>query len=348
MAAVAEQAIGSSDPFIRRETEAPAEYEREARTELVHLLSKLNPAAEEFFPSNYTACGGQNPEGRLSADAPVFAAASGFNGDGPTSNGGSSRDSSSDCSSNNQPNRRRRNNYDEGRMKMNNRARRAAREDSINRTVYVSDIDHQVTEQKLAEIFSIYGQTSEAKWMVLPPLSLTIIRLMYFQVVDCRICGDPHSLLHFAFIEFSDEYGARAALSLGGPLLGYCPMKVLPSKTAIIPVNPKFLPKSEGEKEMVIRTVYCTNIDKKITQTDVKAFFEQHCGEVSRLRLLGDNIHSTRIAFVEFAQWLLIFCRKCNASFEPEWHGSRNFAYQSESFKDTSEAAHSTIFLKLS
>ncbi|XP_074582283.1 polyadenylate-binding protein-interacting protein 8-like [Curcuma longa] len=279
MAAVAEQAIGAEDQFVRRETEAPAEYEREARTKLAHLLSKLNPAAKEFFPSNYTAGGGQKPEGRLSADAPIFVAASGFNGNGPTSNGGSSKDSSSDCSSNNQPNRRRRNNYDEGRMKMNNRARRAAREDSINRTVYVSDIDHQVTEEKLAEIFSIYGQ-----------------------VVDCRICGDPHSLLHFAFIEFSDEYGARAALSLGGTVLGYCPMKVLPSKTAIIPVNPKFLPKSENEKEMVIRTVYCTNIDKKVTQTDVKTFFEQHCGEVSRLRLLGDNIHSTRIAFVEFAQ----------------------------------------------
>lgn len=39
----------------------------------------------------------------------------------------------------------RRNNYDEGRMKMNNRARRAASEDSINRTVYVSDIDYQVS-----------------------------------------------------------------------------------------------------------------------------------------------------------------------------------------------------------
>jgi hypothetical protein len=124
--------------------------------------------------------------------------------------------------------------------------------------------------------------------------------LSLLKVVDCRICGDPHSVLRFAFIEFADEEGARTALNLGGTMLGFYPVRVLPSKTAILPVNPKFLPRTEDEKEMVIRTVYCTNIDKKVTQLDVKNFFEELCGEVSRLRLLGDNVHSTRIAFVEF------------------------------------------------
>ena len=73
-------------------------------------------------------------------------------------------------------------------------------------------------------------------------------------------------------------------------MLGFYPVKVLPSKTAILPVNPKFLPRvsrqinlhyllmlnlcnkciififlqTEDEKEMVSRTVYCTNIDKKV------------------------------------------------------------------------------------
>ncbi|MQL97192.1 hypothetical protein Taro_029878 [Colocasia esculenta] len=166
--------------------------------------------------------------------------------------------------------------------------------------------------------------------------------IFMLKVVDCRICGDPHSVLRFAFIEFADEQGARAALNLGGTVLGYYPVRVLPSKTAILPVNPTFLPRSEDEREMCARTVYCTNIDKKVcnlfswifnifcalfvTQTDVKAFFEAWCGEVSmtcqlvflfmntlklkclqmsskqvsRLRLLGDHAHSTRIAFVEF------------------------------------------------
>lgn len=85
-------------------------------------------------------------------------------------------------------------------------------------------------------------------------------------------------------------------------MLGFYPVKVLPSKTAILPVNPTFLPRSPDEREMCSRTVYCTNIDKKVTQQEVKEFFELSCGEVSRLRLLGDHVHSTRIAFVEFVQ----------------------------------------------
>lgn len=37
--------------------------------------------------------------------------------------------------------------------------------------------------------------------------------------------------------------GARAALNLSGTVLGYYPVRVLPSKTAILPVNPTFLPR---------------------------------------------------------------------------------------------------------
>lgn len=81
------------------------------------------------------------------------------------------------------------------------------------------------------------------------------------------MCGDPNSVLRFAFIEFTDEgkwlndnwtglgqfvhwltyctiaEGARAALNLSGTVLGYYPVRVLPSKTAIAPVNPTFLPR---------------------------------------------------------------------------------------------------------
>lgn len=37
--------------------------------------------------------------------------------------------------------------------------------------------------------------------------------------------------------------GARAALNLSGTVLGFYPVRVLPSKTAILPVNPTFLPR---------------------------------------------------------------------------------------------------------
>ncbi|KAL0862803.1 hypothetical protein Bca101_041921 [Brassica carinata] len=172
---------------------------------------------------------------------------------------------------------RRRRSFGQGRRKVNKRTSLAQKEDVIKRTVYVSDIDQQVTEENLAGVFVNCGQ-----------------------VVDCRVCGDPNSVLRFAFVEFTNEEGARAALRMSGTVLGFCPLKVLPSKTAIAPVNPTFLPRSDDEREMCLRTVYCTNIDKRISQGELKGFFEMICGEVFRLRL-GDYHNQTRIAFVEFA-----------------------------------------------
>ncbi|KAF7102059.1 hypothetical protein CFC21_103246 [Triticum aestivum] len=232
--------------------------EREMR-DLEELLSKLNPMAEEFVPPSLAAhpmppppYAGYYPNGPPAAGfAPVaspghrgvvgFPAADGrgrkkFGGYG----GGYPHG---------------------GKRRVNSRTSQAQRDEVIRRTVYVSDIDHQVTEEQLAALFINVGQ-----------------------VVDCRMCGDPNSVLRFAFIEFTDEEGARAALNLSGTVLGYYPVRVLPSKTAIAPVNPTFLPRSDDEREMCARTIYCTNIDKK----------------VYRLRLLGDYQHNTRIAFVEF------------------------------------------------
>ncbi|KAE8692237.1 Polyadenylate-binding protein-interacting protein 8 [Hibiscus syriacus] len=166
-------------------------------------------------------------------------------------------------------NKRGKNKFNRGR-RLNGRGFRAQRDDGIKRTVYVSDIDLTITEEQLAGLFSYYGQCS---------LSLSLAA-----VVDCRVCD-----------------GARAALNIDGTMLGFYPVRVLPSKTAILPVNPTFLPRSEDEREMCTRTVYCTNIDKKVSQAEVKNFFESTCGEVTCLRLLGDQVHSTRIAFVEFA-----------------------------------------------
>ncbi|KAJ8774509.1 hypothetical protein K2173_016955 [Erythroxylum novogranatense] len=226
--------------------------------DLAEMLSKLNPMAEEFVPPSLA-----HNHGYLA------------NGFGYTNNFVVQNNHGN---ANGHTNRRKKNAYNQGRRRMNSRTSMAQREEIIRRTVYVSDIDQQVTEEQLAGVFVHCGQ-----------------------VVDCRICGDTNSVLRFAFIEFTDEESARAALNLSGTVLGFYPLRVLPSKTAIAPVNPTFLPRSEDEREMCARTVYCTNIDKKITQTDVRLFFETFCGEVQRLRLLGDYHHSTRIAFVEFA-----------------------------------------------
>ncbi|KAJ9537819.1 hypothetical protein OSB04_030552 [Centaurea solstitialis] len=261
----------NSDDVVKKVSDSDPKSEMKMK-DFVEMLSnlKLNPMAKEFFPSSYSPVDrNQVPDFAFNyflQPAAAFYKSYSENGIEAHPN-----------------NRRRRNNYGNPRRLSNGRAFRAQREDSIKRTVYVSDIDHNVTEEQLAALFSGYGH-----------------------VLDCRVCGDPHSRLRFAFVEFGDENSARAALNLCGTMLGFSQITVLPSKTAILPVNPTFLPRSEDEREMCARTVYCTNIDKKVSQSEVKSFFETRCGEVrmdlkvSRLRLLGDNVHSTRIAFVEF------------------------------------------------
>lgn len=221
--------------------------------DLAELLSKLNPMAEEFVPtsvvySNYY-------------DGLYYG--NGFVTQNERANGEFAR--------------KKNFGFKHEIRKNNSRTSRAQREDVIRRTVYVSDIDHQITEEQLANLFINCGH-----------------------VVDCRVCGDPNSVLRFAFIEFTDEESAKAALSLAGTMLGYYPVKVLPSKTAIAPVNPTFLPRSDDEREMCARTIYCTNIDKQVSQAELKLFFESLCGEVYRMRLLNDRNHPSRIAFVEF------------------------------------------------
>ncbi|XP_024971986.1 polyadenylate-binding protein-interacting protein 12-like isoform X1 [Cynara cardunculus var. scolymus] len=245
-------------------------FKKEMR-DLAEMLSKLNPMAEEFVPPSLS---NNNFNGSLLL--PPSAAAAHF-GYSAVNDFLLQTNHTPFANVNGISNRRKKGNFSHGKRRMNNRTNMAQREDVIRRTVHVSDIDQQVTEEQLAALFINCGQ-----------------------VVDCRICGDPNSVLRFAFIEFTDEEGARNALSLAGTMLGYYPVRVLPSKTAIAPVNPTFLPRSEDEREMCARTIYCTNIDKKVTQADVKLFFESFCGEVYRLRLLGDYHHSTRIAFVEF------------------------------------------------
>ncbi|PIN22919.1 Splicing factor 3b, subunit 4 [Handroanthus impetiginosus] len=242
------------------------------------VSSNLNPRAKEFVPPSFASFGG-GAQHRLLLASPHAAAAAvaaaghfGYNASGFVMQQHVSAGVPSGNSF-----RRKKNGYSNGKRRMNSRTSMAQREEVIRRTVYVSDIDHQVTEEQLAALFSSCGQ-----------------------VVDCRVCGDPNSVLRFAFVEFTDEEGASNALSVAGTMLGYYPVRVLPSKTAIAPVNPTFLPRSEDERDMCARTIYCTNIDKKVTQAEVKLFFETICGEVHRLRLLGDYHHSTRIAFVEF------------------------------------------------
>ncbi|EFH50458.1 ctc-interacting domain 13 [Arabidopsis lyrata subsp. lyrata] len=223
--------------------------QRTSEVDLMSEISRLNPMAKEFVPSFLAQTHSEFLRSRLwfTNNFPVQAIST------------------------------MRRSFGQGRRWINKKTNLVQNEDVIKRTVYVSDIDQQVTEEQLASLFLSCGQ-----------------------VVDCRICGDHKSILRFAFIEFTDAEGARSALRKSGTVFGSHPIRVHISKTAIAPVNPSFLPRSEEELEKCGKTVYCTNIDKQVTKMELENFFKTVCGEVHHLRLLGDFYHQTRIAFVEF------------------------------------------------
>ncbi|PHT95065.1 hypothetical protein T459_02947 [Capsicum annuum] len=93
-------------------------------------------------------------------------------------------------------------------------------------------------------------------------------------------------------------------------------MKVLSSKTEIALVNSTFLPRLENEREICARTIYCTNIYKKVTQANVKLFSSTF---VESLRLLDDYHHSTRIGFVEFVMVRAVIKERVQGVFCSDW-----------------------------
>lgn len=68
------------------------------------------------------------------------------------------------------------------------------------------------------------------------------------------------------------------AITKTGTVLGQYPLRVLPSKTAIVPVNNEFLPRTAEEREQCSRTVYAANICRKVDRADVARFFQTLCG----------------------------------------------------------------------
>jgi hypothetical protein len=107
---------------------------------LVDMFTKLNPLAKEFIPSSYAKQQSFNNLNAITTDESLFPNNKLFPDD------------------NNSINRRRRNNFNQGRRRLNGRSFRAQRDNSIRRTVYVSDIDQLVTEERLAALFSTCGQ----------------------------------------------------------------------------------------------------------------------------------------------------------------------------------------------
>ncbi|KAM0840395.1 hypothetical protein ACQ4PT_059692 [Festuca glaucescens] len=212
----------------------------------------LNPLAREFLPRWHVG-------GGLSADAPEFFVTSPdlyypAAGAYYLSNAIPPMTSTSRVS-----------NYSQhGRARFSQRVQRMNKEEFVRKTVYVTNIDQTVTEEMLAQLFERCGI-----------------------VVDCRLCGDPTSSFRFAFVEFLYQEDAFNALNLDGEIIGIFPVKVAPSRMAIMPIRHSFLPQSEEEKERSSRTVYCTNIRKMVTPDELINFCQIYFGPVSHVRLMG-------------------------------------------------------------
>ena len=92
-------------------------------------------------------------------------------------------------------------------------------------------------------------------------------------VLDCRLCADSSSEGYFAFVAFGALRAAEAALRMSGAEIGGKPIRVVRSRTSVIPVNPQLLPQTPEEVERCARTVYAANIDIGATEEQIRGFF---------------------------------------------------------------------------
>ena len=145
-------------------------------------------------------------------------------------------------------------------------------------SVHVRGVATSVSESTLARIFAGCGR-----------------------VIDCRLSGWDRSRYRFAFVAFTSEGEVERALGLDGLVLEGSEIRVQRSKTAIIPVNPDFLPRSEAELERCRRTVYVANVCPDLTEADVRDTFEKMCGPISGIHLQMSTRKNAQVAFVEFA-----------------------------------------------
>ena len=143
-------------------------------------------------------------------------------------------------------------------------------------TVHVRDVPVSATERDVAAAFEACGP-----------------------VADCRLCSDPQSGARYAFVAFPTKAGARAALSKSGSEIGGHPVRVVLSRTSVIPVNPSLLPQGADELERCARTVYVANVHRATKEEDVRAFFRTEAGAVTGV-LLNPRV-AGQVAFVEFA-----------------------------------------------
>ena len=80
----------------------------------------------------------------------------------------------------------------------------------VARTIHISGVDGQVTEQHLAQYFSVCGE-----------------------VCAVRLSGDGRDAQRFAWVEFTTQESSQGSMSLDGQMLGTQQLRISASKCAI-------------------------------------------------------------------------------------------------------------------
>eukprot|EP00033_Pygsuia_biforma_P001161 GCRY01001321.1.p1 GENE.GCRY01001321.1~~GCRY01001321.1.p1 ORF type:complete len:393 (+),score=76.43 GCRY01001321.1:175-1353(+) len=154
-------------------------------------------------------------------------------------------------------------------------------QERIDRTLHISNVDGNVTEENLYEIFSVLGELS-----------------------NLRLCGSMERGVRFAFVEYATVEEAEKAMCLNGTTLGSLPLRIGKAKTCISsPPNPHVFRNQihlPPEMENLAKTVYVGGLDSAIQQVYIEEFFYHNCGYISKLSYGGDPYRPTRYCFIEF------------------------------------------------
>eukprot|EP00668_Euglena_longa_P016470 GGOE01020728.1.p1 GENE.GGOE01020728.1~~GGOE01020728.1.p1 ORF type:complete len:533 (-),score=66.04 GGOE01020728.1:118-1716(-) len=146
------------------------------------------------------------------------------------------------------------------------------------RTVYVNQLDSSLTEMYIREWF---GE-----------------RCGPVRVI--KLCGDQNQPTRYGFIEFETLDAANVCKGLVGITLGNSPFRVFDSKIALSKPVPSGVPAVNNQQS---RTVHIGNLDRCITEGDLRSFFEQ-CGAVAQVYIVaGDPLQPVRYGFVEFVEY---------------------------------------------
>eukprot|EP01116_Phalansterium_solitarium_P006578 TRINITY_DN18906_c0_g1_i1.p1 TRINITY_DN18906_c0_g1~~TRINITY_DN18906_c0_g1_i1.p1 ORF type:complete len:426 (-),score=158.77 TRINITY_DN18906_c0_g1_i1:174-1451(-) len=176
-------------------------------------------------------------------------------------------------------------------------------DESLSKTVHVSNLDNQVSEPQLRYLFGSCGQ-----------------------ILSLRLMGDGVAKRRYAFVEYSTPQGAATAMNLNSYPLGNSILRVSMAKTppmankqaamqaagglpahiaqamGILPNQRDGTPLTAEKQDALGRTVHVSGLDLRVGERELAEFFQTYAGAVLKLRLGGDTARGNRFAFVEFVE----------------------------------------------